>query len=282
MKKPLWGVMAAAVVAAVAACAADTPQPRIPLPPDGSAGSFKSDPVTVFEVGDKKSGYLAASPETRAMQDDDFENPGFLWVEQGEKLWTKVEGEAGKSCGSCHGAAANLRGVGNTYPKISQDTGRLVTIEDQINYCRTERMKAPALKRETPDMLGLTTLVMYQSRGLPMSVAVDGPAAPYFEAGKRLYYTRRGQLNIACAHCHENNAGNNLRSDLLSPGYSNGFPLYRLQWQRVGSFDFRMENCYAQVRAEPEPFGSEELKKLQLYVAWRSNGLPVETPAVRR
>jgi L-cysteine S-thiosulfotransferase len=280
------GFAAAAVGAAMigigSAGAQTAPAPKIPLPADGSAGSYQSEPVKTFEVNGKKSGYLFASPETQAMQDDDFANPASLWLEQGEKLWTKADGDAGKSCGSCHGAAANLRGVGNTYPKVSKDTGKLVTIEDQINYCRTERMKAPALKLETPDMLGISMFVMYQSRGLPMNVSIDGPAKPYFEAGDKLYHTRRGQLNVACTQCHENNAGNMLRADLLSAGMSNGFPLYRLKWQRPGSFDYRMEECYGQVRAEPEPYGSEELKKLQLYVAWRSNGLPVETPAVRR
>jgi len=284
MNGRLWGLAAAAAVSAVvvvAACATG-PQPAIPLPKDGTAGSFKSDPVTVFEVKDKKSGFLYASPETQAMEKDDFENPAFLWLEHGEQLWTKAEGEAGKSCGSCHGAAANMRGVGATYPKISKETGQLFTLERQINYCRTERMKAPAYKLETQDMLGISMLVMYQSRGLPMNVSIDGPARPFFEQGERLYHTRRGQLNVACTQCHENNAGNQLRSDLLSEGRDNGFPLYRLKWQRPGSFDYRMEECYGQVRAQPEPYGSEELKKLQLYVAWRSNGLPVETPAVRR
>jgi sulfur-oxidizing protein SoxA len=285
MSKRLWGAAIAATIAAatvVAACAADGPPATIPLPADGTAGSFKSEPVSIFEAKDKKSGYLFANRETQAMESDDGENPAMLWVEQGEALYLKKDGEAGKSCASCHAAAANLRGVGNTYPKVSKDTGKLFTIEDQINYCRTERMKAQPLKMETPDMLALSTLVMYQSRGLPMSVATDGPARTYFEEGDRLYHTRRGQLNVACTQCHDQNAGNMLRADLLSEGRSNGFPLYRLKNQRVGSFDARMEECYGQVRAQPEPYGSDELKKLQLYVAWRSNGLPVETPAVRR
>jgi L-cysteine S-thiosulfotransferase len=33
--------------------------------------------------GDRRSGYDFASPETRAMQDDDTANPGMLWVAQG-------------------------------------------------------------------------------------------------------------------------------------------------------------------------------------------------------
>ena len=238
--------------------------------------------MTVFERDGKKSGFLFATPETQAMQQDDGENPAFLWVEHGEKMWTTPEGAAGKSCVSCHGAAAKMRGVGATYPKISKDTGKLVTLEHQINYCRTERMQATPFEWETQDMLGISIFVMHQSRGLPMNVAVDGAAEPYFKKGDELYHTRRGQLNAACIHCHELNSGNYIRADLLSEGRVNGFPLYRLKWGRPGSIHYRMEECYSQVRATPEPYGSDELTTLQLYIAWRSNGLLIETPAVRR
>jgi L-cysteine S-thiosulfotransferase len=246
------------------------------------AGGFRSEPVTQFEREGKKSGFLFATPETQAMQQDDGENPAFLWVEHGEKLWTAPDGTAGKSCFSCHGAAASMRGVGATYPKVSKDTGKLVTLEHQINYCRTERMQAKPFAWETQDMLGLSIFVMHQSRGLPMNVAVDGAAEPYFKKGDELYHTRRGQLNAACIHCHELNSGNYIRADLLSEGRVNGFPLYRLKWGRPGSIHYRMEECYSQVRAVPEPYGSDELTTLQLYIAWRSNRLLIETPAVRR
>jgi len=258
MKKRLWGTAVAATIVTasiVAACAADGPPAKIPLPADGTSGSYKSEPVSVFEAKDKKSGYLFATPETQAMQNDDGENPAALWLEQGDAMWTKKDGDAGKSCASCHAAAANLRGVGNTYPKVSKATGKLVTIEDQINWCRTENMKAAPLKMETPEMLGLSMFVMYQSRGLPMSVAIDGPAKPYFEEGDRLYHTRRGQLNVACTQCHENNAGNMLRADLLSEGRSNGFPLYRLKWQRPGLSITGWRSATARCAPSPSPTG---------------------------
>jgi L-cysteine S-thiosulfotransferase len=247
-----------------------------------AAGSYMSQPVTQYEREGKKSGFLFATPETQDMQKDDDDNPSFLWIEHGAAMWTKAEGAAGKSCMDCHGPASKMRGVGATYPKVSKDTGKLASLEHQINYCRTERMKAPELKWETQDMLGISTFVMHQSRGLPMNVSVEGPAKAYFDEGEQLYNTRRGQLNVACVHCHELNSGNYIRADLLSEGRANGFPLYRLKWARVGSFHYRMEECYSQVRATPEPYGSDELTKLQLYVAWRSNGLLIETPGVRR
>src|SRR5260221_12812571 len=101
MNRRLGGLAAACAVSAVvviAACATD-PKPPIPLPADGTAGGFKSDPVSVFEIKDKKSGFLYASAETQEMEKDDFSNPAFLWLEQGEKLWPQAEGEAGKPCG---------------------------------------------------------------------------------------------------------------------------------------------------------------------------------------
>lgn len=281
MSKRLLGLGAAALVSAAMAGAAVLASSPLQLA-QVDAGGFKSEPVTQFEREGKKSGFLFATPETQAMQQDDGENPAFLWVEHGEKLWTAVDGAAGKSCMSCHGAAANMRGVGATYPKVSKDTGKLVTLEHQINYCRTERMQAKPFAWETQDMLGISMFVMHQSRGLPMNVAVDGAAEPYFKKGDELYNTRRGQLNAACIQCHELNSGNYIRADLLSEGRVNGFPLYRLKWGRPGSIHYRMEECYSQVRAVPEPYGSDELTMLQLYIAWRSNGLLIETPAVRR
>ena len=36
------------------------------------------------------------------------------------------------------------------------------------------------------------------------------------------------------------------------------------------------------VRAEPPPHGSDDHLALELYLAWRANGLAIETPAIRR
>ncbi len=240
----------------------------------------RDEPVTVFEHAGKKSGYLYATPETRTLQDDDDLNPGFVWVDIGKRIWS--DGKSGRSCADCHGAPESMRGIGAAYPKISKETGRLFALEHQINYCRTERMKTDALAWESDDLLGITAFVMHQSRGLPVAVAIDGPAQPFFERGRDLYFVRRGQLNIGCYHCHVVNHGRRLRADLLSEGYVNGFPQFRLGWQHMGSVHGMMKTCYELVRAVPEPHGSDELTALQLYLAWRGNGLRVETPAVRR
>ncbi len=228
------------------------------------------------------SGYYFANLETRGLQDDDFDNPGFLWVDQGAALWKKVEGGAGKACASCHkNGEQSMKGVATRYPAFNGDLGRVINLQQRINLCRVKHMKAKPWKWESNELLSMTVYVKQFSRGMPMNVSIDGPARPYFEKGKEFFNRRRGQLNMSCAHCHDFNYGNRIRSNLLSQGHINGFPTYRLKWQKVGSAHRRFRGCNKQVRAKPYKYGAQEYVNLELYLAWRGNGLPVETPAVR-
>jgi sulfur-oxidizing protein SoxA len=228
------------------------------------------------------SGFYFRTKETQAMQQDDFNNPGFLAVEQGEQLWSKQEGAAGKSCASCHqDAATTMKGVGAAMPKWNETLKKPVNLEQQINLCRTGQMKTEPWKFGSGELTAMTSFVRYQSRGMPVSPRTDGPMKPWFEKGKQLYYTRNGQLDLACASCHEKNHGHFLRADFLSQGQSNGFPVYRLRDQRLVPLHERFEGCIFDVRGEPYTPLSDEALALELYVAWRGAGLPVETPAVR-
>jgi sulfur-oxidizing protein SoxA len=254
----------------------------VALTTGAGAIAFAGDDWGKFQVEDRRSGYTYAAAETRVMQDDDFENPGMLWVEHGEEAWNKVDGEAGKSCNSCHGdAAATMKTVGSTYPVFAKDIGKLENVENRINRCRTDNMKAEAWKYDSQDMLGMVSYVKRQSFGQPLDIKIDGEAAPWFEKGKAFYNQRRGQLDMACSNCHVDNAGNMIRANILSQGQGNGFPTYRLKWQKPGSLHRRFRGCNKQVRATPYKTGSDEYLALELYVMWRGRGLPVETPAVR-
>ena len=229
------------------------------------------------------SGYYFSNLETRALQDDDFDNPAFLWIDQGEALWSKVEGGAGKACASCHQSAQKtMKGVGARFPAYYAPARKPINLAQRINICRAKNMRAKPWKYESNELLAMESYVRSFSRGLPVNVNIDGPARPFFEKGKAFFYARRGQLNMSCAHCHEVNYGNRLRSDLLSQGQTNGFPTYRLKWQKIGSIHRRFRGCNKQVRSKPFKYGSDEYVNLELFAAWRGIGLPVETPAVRR
>jgi sulfur-oxidizing protein SoxA len=231
---------------------------------------------------EKRSGYQDAGPETRAMQDDDAANPGFLWVQQGAALWSqRLTGSLG-SCADCHGSApVTMRGVATRYPMFDQQLGRPITLAQRIQQCRVERQGAAPLQPESDALLGLAAYVGLQSRSMPMQVAIDGPVRPFFESGKALFTTRQGQLNLSCSQCHDGLAGKRLAGSVIPQGQPNGYPEYRLEWQGMGSLDRRIRNCLVGVRAEPLAPDAPELANLELYLGWRANGLPVETPAVR-
>ena len=236
-----------------------------------------------YSVKGRRSGYTYLSEEHRQLQDDAFGNPGMLWVERGRALWDQPQGDGQQTCASCHGdVATSMRGVRTRYPQFDPRTKKLINLEQRINRCRTEQLRVEAYPYESEALLALSTFVSFQSRGMPLSVDIKGPAAPFFEAGKAFFMRRRGQLDMACSHCHDKYAGQRLRGEVVSQGQTNGFPVYRLSWQTLGSTHRMFVWCNTAIRAQPLAHGADDYVNLELYMAWRGRGLPVETPGVRR
>ncbi|HKA38862.1 MAG TPA: sulfur oxidation c-type cytochrome SoxA [Burkholderiales bacterium] len=230
-----------------------------------------------------KSGSEFVSQDLRRLQADDFANPGMLWVTRGAKLWSEPAGNGGQSCAACHGdAAKSMKGVAARYPRVDPAAARLVNLEDRINLCRERNQRAAPLERESGDLLALAAHVAHQSRGMPGAVSLDPQSRPGFERGRTLYETRIGQMNLACAHCHDRSWGKSLLGETISQGHGNAYPAYRLEWQSVGSLQRRIRACYYGLRAEMPPYGAQDLLDLELYLAVRAGGLPIETPGVRR
>jgi sulfur-oxidizing protein SoxA len=230
-----------------------------------------------------RSGKSFVSAELRALQDDDLANPGMLWVDRGAELWSRAAGGSGKSCAGCHGEAGrSMQGVAARYPALDPASGELLNLENRINRCRVEHQGAASLAYESEELLGLASFIAHQSRGMIGSVKIDGAARAHFAAGREFYYRRHGQLNLACANCHEMNWGRRLGAETVSQGHSNGFPAYRMEWQSLGSLHRRLRACLFAIRAELPDYGSPTLVDLELFLAWRAQGLPLESPAVRR
>ncbi|MBN2907026.1 MAG: sulfur oxidation c-type cytochrome SoxA [Rhodobacteraceae bacterium] len=229
-----------------------------------------------------RSGWTFRTRETQALEMDDFDNPGMIFVEKAIEAWDTVDGTEGKSCASCHGTAEEgMAGVKAVYPKWNEAAGEVRTMEMQINDCRTNRMGAEEWKYSGGDMTDMVALIASVSRGTPMNVAIDGPVADTWAKGKEIYYTRFGQLNLSCASCHEENYDNYIRADHLSQGQTNGFPTYRLKNTKLNAVHDRFKGCIRDTRGVPFGVGSPEFVALELYVASRGNGLSVEGPSVR-
>jgi len=231
---------------------------------------------------ERLSGYDLMSRETRAMQDDDATNPGMLWVLDGEALWNRKAGAMGRACAACHGdARTSMKGVAARYPAFDAALRRPVNLEERIKLCRSERQKAPPLAFESRDLLALTAYVARQSRGLPIAIVIDERTLPFLDAGRETFHRRQGQLNLACSQCHDDNWGKRLAGSVIPQAHPTGYPLYRLEWQGLGSLERRLRNCLIGIRAEPYAFGAPEFVDLELYLMWRANGMKIETPAVR-
>jgi sulfur-oxidizing protein SoxA len=253
-----WIVAALAVVMPLAAFAADMP------------------------AAERRSGYEFMGYQTRAMQDDDAANPGMLAVLDGEALWNRAAGPAGKSCASCHGdGRESMNGVAAHYPLLDATLGRPMDLEQRINQCRTDRQHTVPLPFESSELLALTAFVAHRSKGQAIVIPDDPQTRRFADAGREIFERRQGQLNLSCAQCHDDNWGQKLGGATIPQAHPTGYPLYRLEWQSLGSLRRRLRSCLIGMRAEPYPNDAPEIVDLELYLAWRARGLVVETPAVR-
>lgn len=225
---------------------------------------------------ERRSGYEFMSRESQAMQDDDAANPAMLWVLDGEALWKQY------GCAQCHGdAAASMKGIAARYPAFDEKRRRLLNLEQRVNVCRSERQGEAPLRYESKELVALTAYIALQSRGMPIAVSVDGPSRRYLDAGKALFKKRQGQLSLSCEQCHDEHWGRHLAGNVIPQAHPTGYPLYRLEWQSVGSLERRLRNCLIGVRAEPYDYGAPELVELELYLMSRARGMKMDAPAVR-
>ena len=232
--------------------------------------------IALAAAAQPQSGFELMAPETQAMQRDDTANPGMLWVQEGEALWQQ------SGCAGCHGdATASMRGAAARYPVYDEARAGPIDLAGRINQCRVERQGAPALAPEGEPLLALGSFVAHQSRGLPVAPPADPRLAPARAQGEALFRERRGQLDRSCAQCHDDNAGRRLAGSPIPQGHPNGYPLYRLEWQGMGSLQRRLRNCMAGVRSEPFAYGAPEYIAIETFLMSRAAGLLLETPAVR-
>jgi L-cysteine S-thiosulfotransferase len=243
------------------------------------AGIARADDIPLDQ---RRSDSDFVSTDTRAMQNDDTANPAMLVVLDGETLWNERTGATKQSCADCHGdAAKSMKGVAARYPAMVTEQDRPVDLEQRIVMSRLADQKAAALPFESKDLLALTAYIARQSRGMPVAVKDDAQAKPFIAAGRAIFERRQGQLDLSCAQCHDDNWGKKLAGNPVPQAMATGYPIYRLEWQEVGSLQRRLRNCMSGMRAEPYDFGAPELVDLEYFLMWRARGMTIESPAVR-
>ena len=269
MKPPPWSVVMAALLLGLGTALAQLLLPA-------------ADPTPPARAEPRRSGYADMGSALQAMQRDDTQNSGLLWVADGAALWSRSSATA-PACAGCHGAEATstLRSVAARYPAWDAALARPVDLAQRINLCRERHQHAPAWVPESQELLALESYLAHAARGLPIAPPDDPRLLPFRARGEALHRQRIGQLDLSCAQCHDEHAGGRLAGSLIPQGRSVGYPVYRLEWQGVGSLQRRVRNCMTGVRAEPLAYGSTPMVELELYLAWRDRGMAGETPGVR-
>jgi sulfur-oxidizing protein SoxA len=230
----------------------------------------------------RRSAYEDMSRDNKRMQDDDTSNPAMLSVLDGEALWNAKAGDSAKSCADCHGdAKANMKGVAARYPAFNDSAGRPVDLEQRINLSREQDQKAPPFAYESKDMLALSAYIALQSRGEPIAQYDDPKLKPFIDKGRAAFQRRQGQLNLSCAQCHDDNWGKHLAGNIVPQAHPTGYPIYRLEWQSLGSLQRRLRNCLIGMRAETYAYGAPEYVDMELFLMWRARGMKMETPGIR-
>jgi sulfur-oxidizing protein SoxA len=248
------------------------------------AAGIATAPFSAAEIpqAERRSGYSFMTPDSKAIQDDDTANPGMLWVLDGEALWNGKAGDSGKACADCHNdARSSMKGVAARYPAFDTSIGQPVNLEQRVNLCRVRHQQAAAFAYESRELLALTAFIARQSRGVTIAAVADPRLEPYVTRGRELFMQRQGQLNLGCANCHDDNWDKRLAGSAVTQGHPTGYPLYRLEWQSLGSLQRRLRACITGIRAQAYDFGAPELVALELYLMSRARGMPIETPAVR-
>jgi sulfur-oxidizing protein SoxA len=238
--------------------------------------------ASALAADERRSGADFMSPATQAMQRDDAQNPAMLWVSGGEAQWNTVAGSSGKSCASCHGdAASSMRGIAARFPAFDAGSGKTVNLSQRINLCRERKQQATPLRVESEELLGLEAYIAMQSRGMPVAPPQDAGTQASAARGQQRYFQRIGQLNLSCAQCHDQQWGQRLAGSTIPQAHAGAYPIYRLEWQGMGSLQRRLRNCMSGVRAEVPAFGAQELVELEAWLAVRDKGMKMESPGVR-
>jgi sulfur-oxidizing protein SoxA len=204
------------------------------------------------------------------------------FIDAGQEMW-ETPFANGKTYSDCFPDGPAMKGK---FPYWDKEKGMVVTMEWALNKCREDNGEEP-LKYKKGPINDIVSYLAYESRGQITNVEIpedDPRALAAYEAGKKFYYTRRGQLNFSCAHCHLQNAGMRLRTEILSPalGHTTHFPVYRSKWGTVGTLHRRFSGCNEQVRAKAFKAHGEEYRNLEYFLTYMSNGLPLNGPGARK
>jgi L-cysteine S-thiosulfotransferase len=273
-------------LAALALALLAQPAPASDAPdPVADAKAFRDFYVKKFpklKLDDFVNGPYSMNEDMRRQWEEKEQFPPYEFALEAGKEMFATPFKNGKTYADCFPNGGI--GVRQNYPYFDEKEGKVVTLELALNHCREANGETP-YSYVKDEMASLTAYMSFTSRGKPMDIKIpnDPRALAAYENGKRYFYTRRGQLNFSCASCHVQSPGERIRAEILAPalGIMNALPIYRSEWNGMGTTSRRLVTCNSQTRAVPLEPQSDEYRDLEYYLSYMSNGLPISGPGAR-
>ena len=208
-------------------------------------------------------------------------------VDKGEKLW-KTPFKNGKTYSSCFSVADNK--LRTHYPHWNDKKGKFVTLEQSIVDCRVANGEGK-IGTGKGKLAWMSAYLTGIAEGEVINVIVpagNDKALAAYNQGKKEFYGKRGQLNLSCANCHVDSAGQRVRGNTLSPalGHITHFPVWRGKWAKkkgdgFGTIQRRYGGCNKQVRSKPRKRQKAQYTNLEVFHTAMSNGMEISGTAYR-
>lgn len=224
-----------------------------------------------------------------------------IYEAAGEDAWKKKQGPKNASLEQCDlgQGPGVVKGAYAGLPRYFVDADRVMDLETRLLYCMMTlqgRSHEDATKRvfgnadNSSEMEVLSAYIAGQSHGMPMRPGKDHPKEKAaYALGQKLFYHRAGPWDFSCASCHGQEGVRIRMSELpvlSKPQYARPlmatWPAYRVSTSSFVTLQWRMNDCYRQMRMPEPAFGSDVPAALITYMTVNAEGVPYRGPAVKR
>jgi sulfur-oxidizing protein SoxA len=227
--------------------------------------------------------------------------PVELFELAGEEAWKKKQGPKNVSLEQCDlgQGPGVLKGAYASLPRYFKDADRVMDLETRLLHCMMTlqgRSREEATKRvfgnadNASEMEVLSAYIAGHSHGMPMRPGTShAKEKAAYQLGQKLFFHRAGSWDFSCASCH-GEEDKRIRMSGLPVLYKSQYakplmatwPAYRVSNSQFKTLQWRMNDCYRQMRM-PEPvFGSEATVALIHFMTVTAQGEPYRGPSIKR
>jgi sulfur-oxidizing protein SoxA len=227
-------------------------------------------------------------------------SPAELYELAGEAAWKKRQGPKNVSLEQCDlGLGAGVvKGAYAQLPRWFKDADRVMDLETRLLHCMMTlqgRSREEATKRvfgnedQASEMENLAAYIVGESRGVRLAAGDTHPKEKAaYELGKKLFFYRAGPWDFSCASCHGEKDKRIRMQDLpvlsteaAGPSVAT-WPAYRVSSSQMKTMQWRINDCYRQMRM-PEPnFASDLTIAIAHYLQVNGKGEPYRGPGTKR